>query len=97
MMAVPKKLIPSSPVRNLVRRVLREAYRASVVRHPPLGQWSLRIQLSRVPTDPGRPESDDKGRPVKPFMRRPSDGLLKRRLRAEADELLSRAPWGRAG
>jgi hypothetical protein len=95
MMAVPKKLLPSSPVRNLVRRVLRESHRAALARYPGLGDWSLRLQLVRVPVDPDRPEQDDKGRAIKPFRRRPTDGLLKRRLRAEADDLLARAPWGR--
>jgi hypothetical protein len=95
MMAVPKKLLPSSPVRNLVRRVLRESHRAALLRHPPLRDWSLRLQLVRVPVDPLIPETDDKGRAIRPFRRRPTDGVFKRRIRAEADELLGRSPWGR--
>ncbi len=96
MMAVPKKLLPSSPVRNLVRRVLRESHRAALVRHPGLRDWSLRLQLVKVPLDPQIAEKDASGRAIKPFKRRPTDGLLKRRIRAEADDLLGRPPWGRS-
>ncbi|MFZ9405790.1 MAG: ribonuclease P protein component [Burkholderiaceae bacterium] len=96
MMAVPKKLVPSSPVRNLVRRVLREAHRSALMTHAPLADWSLRLQLVKLPTNPELPETDAKGQGIRPFRRRPTDGLLKRRLRVEADELLRRAPWGRA-
>jgi hypothetical protein len=95
MMAVPKKLLPSSPVRNLVRRVLRESHRAALLEHPSLHDWSLRLQLIKVPVDPLAPEKDATGRLIKPFRRRPTDGLLKRRIRAEADDLLARRPWGR--
>jgi hypothetical protein len=94
MMAVPKKLVPSSPVRNLVRRVLREAHRAAVRSHPTLLDWSLRLQLVGIPVDPVLPQADDKGRAIRPFKRRVTDGLLKRGLRAEADQLLGRPPWG---
>jgi len=96
MMAVPKKLVPSSPVRNLLRRVLREAHRSALNLHSPLGDWSLRFQLVKMPVNPELPQTDEKGRAIRPFRRRPSDGLLKRRLRVEADELLRRAPWGRS-
>ena len=96
MMAVPKKLVPSSPVRNLVRRVLREAHRTAVRSHPSLLDWSLRFQLVRIPVDPCLPEADEKGRVIRAFRRRPTDGLLKRGLRAEADQLLGRPPWGAA-
>jgi hypothetical protein len=96
MMAVPKKLVPSSPVRNLLRRVLREAHRSALNLHSALGDWSLRLQLVKMPVNPELPETDEKGRAIRPFRRRPTDGLLKRRLRVEADELLRRAPWGRS-
>lgn len=96
MMAVPKKLVPSSPVRNLVRRVLREAHRAAAQSSPGVLEWSLRFQLVRIPVNPDLPEVDDKRRVLRPFRRRPTDGLLKRGLRIEADQLLGRAPWGAA-
>ena len=96
MMAVPKKLVPSSPVRNLFRRVLREAHRSALGEYPPLADWSLRLQLIKMPVNPDLPETDAKGRAIRPFRRRPTDGLLKRRIRVEADELLRRAPWGRS-
>ena len=90
MMAIPKKLVPSSPVRNLIRRVIRESHRATVLARPGLDALSLRIQLVAVPQDPASPPKDLDGRPLRPFARRPTDGVLKRLVRAELDGLLAR-------
>ena len=93
-MAIPRKLVPSSPVRNLMRRVIREAHRHASVSHPQAfssdGHWALRFQLVKVPTDAVAPTRDPSGRVLKPFARRPTDRLLKQRIRAEADALLHR-------
>lgn len=91
MMAVPKKLVPSSPVRNMIRRVIREAHRAALAREPALGALSLHVQLARLPQDPSAPTAATDGRAMRPFARRPPDGALKRAVRAEADMLLQRA------
>jgi hypothetical protein len=91
MMAIPKKLVPSSPVRNLLRRVIRESYRAALVRHPQaLSGLSLRVQLVRLPLDPAAPATGPGGRALRPFARRPTDRALKRVVRAEIDGLLAR-------
>lgn len=91
MMAIPKKQVPSSPVRNLIRRVIRESYRAELARRPAVGALSLRIQLTAVPQDPAAPAKAADGRPLRPFARRPTDRALKRIVRAEVDGLLARA------
>ena len=91
MMAIPKKLVPSSPVRNLVRRVIRESHRAACVRHRlALEALSVKVQLVKVPQDPATPALDPRGRARRPFARRPADGALKRAVRAEVDGLIAR-------
>jgi hypothetical protein len=90
-MAISKKLVPSSPVRNLVRRVIRESHRAALARQPArLGALRVRVQLVSVPQDPCAPASDPQGRPLRAFHRRPTDRALKRRVRAELDTLFAR-------
>ena len=100
MMAIPKKLVPSAPVRNLVRRVIRESYR-----HCPrtegagLERLSVLVKLTQVPQKalpPGAESGDPRPKPragaaarVRPFDRRPPDRALKRALRAEADALFA--------
>ena len=90
MMAIPKKLVPSSPVRNLIRRVIRESHRAALLRHPSLGTRSVRVQLVALPQDPAAPAAGADGRALRPFARRPTDGALKRIVRTEVDGLLAR-------
>jgi hypothetical protein len=90
MMAIPKKLVPSSPVRNLIRRVIRESHRAALARSPRLAALSLRVQLTAVPQDPSAPAVGADGRALRPFARRPTDRALKRVVRAEVDGLLAR-------
>jgi hypothetical protein len=90
MMAIPKKLVPSSPVRNLIRRVIREAHRAAVANRSVLSERSVRVQLTAVPQDPAAPAAGSDGRAVRPFARRPTDRALKRVVRAEVDGLLAR-------
>jgi hypothetical protein len=90
MMAIPKKLVPSSPVRNLVRRVIRESHRATLARRPALAGWSVRVQLTKLPQDPASPATGPDGRALRPFARRPTDRALKRLVRAEVDGLLAR-------
>ncbi len=90
MMAIPKKLVPSSPVRNLIRRVIREAYRAASAVKPGLATLSLRVQLTRLPQDPDAPSAGPDGRALRPFARRPADRALKRTVRIEIDGLLAR-------
>ena len=90
MMAIPKKLVPSSPVRNLIRRVIRESHRAAVCVRPALDVLSLRVQLVAMPQDPARLTHGTDRRPVRPFARRPTDGVLRRVVRAELDGLLVR-------
>ena len=95
MMAVPKKLVPSSPVRNLIRRVVRESHR-EIARGGLLDALSVRVQLAAVPVDPAAPTAGPDGRPRRAFARRPTDGALKRLVRAEADGLLGRLASRRA-
>lgn len=91
MMAVSKKLVPSSPVRNLMRRVIRESHRAAQLRDPALlERLSVRVQLLKLPQDPASPLRGPDGRALRPFARRPADGALKRLVRAEIDALLLR-------
>ena len=91
MMAVSKKLAPSSPVRNLIRRVIREAHRAASVTRPAVfARLSVRVQLTRLPQDPTAPALGADGRPLRPFARRPTDGALRRIVRAEVDGLFAR-------
>ena len=90
MMAIPKKLVPSSPVRNLIRRVIRESHRATLRVRPNLDALQLRIQLVSVPQDPASPPKGPDGQPLRPFARRPTDGVLRRVVRAEIDGLLAR-------
>jgi len=91
MMAIPKKLIPSSPVRNLIRRVIRESWRALLAGQPQaLRGASVRVTLHAVPQDPAAPKAAPGGRALRPFARRPTDGALKRRVRVEVDGLLAR-------
>jgi hypothetical protein len=89
MMAIPKKLVPSSPVRNLIRRVIRESHRATLARRPAIAALSVRVQLTAVPQDPTSPATGPDGRALRPFARRPTDGALKRAVRAEVDGLLA--------
>lgn len=90
-MAIPKKLVPSSPVRNLVRRVIRESHRAALAREPRrLGALRVRVQLQSVPQESAAPTRDAQGRALRPFARRPTDRALKRRVRAELDALFAR-------
>ena len=90
MMAIPKKLVPSSPVRNLIRRVIRESYRAELARRPVLAGLSVRLQLTAVPQDPAAPAAGPDGRALRPFARRPTDRALRRTVRVEIDGLLAR-------
>jgi hypothetical protein len=91
MMAIPKKLVPSSPVRNLIRRVIREAHRAGQARAPAaLQAVSIRVQLVKLPLDPASPARGPDGRALRPFARRPADRALRRLVRAELDTLLAR-------
>ncbi len=90
MMAIPKKLVPSSPVRNLIRRVIRESHRATLANRPALAALSVRVQLTALPQDPSAPTAGPDGRALRPFARRPTDGALKRAVRAEVDGLLAR-------
>jgi len=95
MMAIPKKLAPSSPVRNRIRRVIRESFRAAVlapakVMESGLPSWAIRIQMVKLPQDPASPLLESSGRKVRPFARRPADRALKRVVRSEIDALMRR-------
>ena len=64
MMAVPKKLVPSAPLRNAVRRVVRESVRASGIEPMPAGLLRLVAlpvfeEPSPAPVAPGTAESAD--------------------------------------
>ena len=95
MMAIPKKLAPSSPVRNRIRRVIRESFRAAVLA-PAKGMasglppWAIRIQMVKLPQDASAPLLESNGRKVRPFARRPTDGALKRVVRSDIDALMHR-------
>ncbi|HYF58579.1 MAG TPA: ribonuclease P protein component [Burkholderiaceae bacterium] len=91
MMAVPKKQVPSSPVRNLIRRVVRESHRAWLAARP-AGEPapSVRVQLVKLPQDPAAPLAGPDGRALRPFARRPTDRALARLVRAEVDGLFGR-------
>ncbi len=92
LMAVPKKLVPSSPVRNLIRRVLREAWRAYQANSAVApGRVSVRLQMHALPCDPTLAERDERGQLRRAFARRPPDGALKRLIRADAQTLLSQS------
>lgn len=95
MMAIPKKLAPSSPVRNRIRRVIRESFHAAVLAPAKamasgLPAWALRIQMVKLPQDPAAPLVETSGRKVRPFARRPADRALKRVVRSEIDGLMRR-------
>ncbi len=91
MIGIPKRLVPSSPVRNLIRRVVRESYRACARRDAArLQQLSVLVNLLRLPLDAAQPAQGPGGAPVRAFARRPTDRALKRALRAEADTLFAR-------
>ena len=95
MMAIPKKLAPSSPVRNCIRRVIKESFCAAVLAPAKataggLPSWAIRIQLVKLPQDPTAPLAELNGRKVRPFARRPTDGALKRVVRSEIDALMHR-------
>jgi hypothetical protein len=91
MMGIPKKLVPSSPVRNTIRRVVRESHRDCARRHPGgLARLSVLVRLLRLPQDPAAATVDAAGRPRRPFARRPTDRALKRLVRAELDSLFER-------
>lgn len=93
MMAIPRKLVPSSPVRNLMRRVIREAWRLreqGAARVAPVESWSVRVQLVKIPVDPAAPLRTEAGKTLRPFARRPTDGKLKRQVRTEVDALIAR-------
>jgi hypothetical protein len=90
MMAIPKKLVPSSPVRNLIRRVIKESYRAALPHRAVLAGLSVRLHLTAVPQDPAAPSTGPDGRALRPFARRPTDRVLKRTVRAEVDGLFAR-------
>lgn len=93
-MAIPRKLVPSSPVRNLMRRVIRESHRQAARTHAVVfgaaGNWSVRVQLVKVPQDAAAPLREASGRVLRPFARRPTDRQLKQRVRLEVDSLFSR-------
>ena len=95
MMAIPKKLAPSSPVRNRIRRVIRESFRAALLA-PAKGMasglqpWAIRIQMVKLPQDARAPLLESNGRKVRPFARRPTDGALKRIVRSDIDALMHR-------
>jgi len=95
MMAIPKKLAPSSPVRNRIRRVIRESFRAAMLAPATamaigLPSWAIRIQMVKLPQDPAAPLVEPSGRKVRPFARRPADRALKRLVRSEIDALMRR-------
>jgi hypothetical protein len=93
MMAIPRKLVPSSPVRNLMRRVIREAWRLREQGAVPVAladSWSVRVQLVKIPVDPAAPLRTEAGKTLRPFARRPTDGKLKRQVRTEVDALITR-------
>jgi hypothetical protein len=95
MMAIPKKLAPSSPVRNRIRRVIRESFRGAVLAPAKvvasgLPPWAVRIQMVKLPQDPAAPLVESSGRKVRPFARRPADRALKRVVRSEIDGLMRR-------
>lgn len=99
MMGIPKKLVPSSPVRNLIRRIIRVTHHDCARRHPGrTAELSLLVRLLRLPQDPSSSATDPTGRPTRAFARRPTDRALKRLVRAEIEPLLERvlAPAGRA-
>ena len=81
MMSVPKKLVPSSPLRNAVRRVVREAVRAA-------GAAALPPMLVRLASLPELDVPPPGAR--RAFDRRLPDGAFKRACRADLDELLAR-------
>jgi hypothetical protein len=91
MMGIPKKLVPSSPLRNTIRRVVKESHRAHLLSQPSrLGGLSVLVRLIRLPLDPDAPATDPSGRGLRPFARRPHDRALKRLVRAEIDQLFGR-------
>lgn len=82
MMAIPKKQVPSAPVRNMIRRVIRESYRAC---GDSLEGVNVLVKLTRMPIDPDRAVPPG----ARAFVRRPTDRALKRLVRAEIDALFS--------
>lgn len=96
MVAVAKKLVPSSPLRNTIRRVVREAARA----RPQAALPALLVRLVALPVvdAPAVPAPtgsalvvSKRAKPVRPFERRLTDRALKRACRADLDVLLAQA------
>ena len=99
MMAVPKKLVPSAPLRNTVRRVVRESVRAAGIEPMPVGLLRL-VALpvfesaplppaARAPVAPAAKRAS-RARRDRPFDRRLPDRAFKRACRTDADALFAR-------
>lgn len=104
MVAVAKKLVPSSPLRNAIRRVVREAARAQasavlpallvrLVALPTVDE-STAVRAARPvegPATAASPKAAKRAKPARPFERRLTDRALKRACRADLDSLLGLA------
>lgn len=106
MLAVPKRLARTAPLRNMIRRVLRESWRVARLRDVPdpadasgsvhAARCLVRLRAlpqpsTEGPAPPPLPTRDARSRRRKVLPRLP-DRQLKRALRAECDTL-----WPRIG
>jgi len=103
-LSVPKRLAPAAPLRNLIRRVIRESWRQATL-DSGQARVVVMVRLQRLPqaltslttavTAASAASGADAGA-VKPLVgrallqSRPTDRILKRLLRAESDQLFHR-------
>ena len=105
-LSVPKRLAPAAPLRNLIRRVIRESWRQATL-DSGQARVVVMVRLQRLPqaltslTTAVTAASAASGAgagagAVKPLVgrallqSRPTDRILKRLLRAESDQLFHR-------
>lgn len=89
-LSVPKRLAPAAPLRNMIRRVLRESWRAidlNLSTQPLAVMIRLRALPLALQTPTAVPAKPPKGRAVLRVRR--TDHALKTVIRTEADSLLA--------
>ena len=101
-LSVPKRLAPAAPLRNSIRRVIRESWRQATL-DSGQARVVVMVRLQRLPqaltsltTAVTAANAASGAGAVKPLVgrallqSRPTDRILKRLLRAESDQLFHR-------
>jgi hypothetical protein len=102
-LSVPKRLVPAAPLRNLIRRVIRESWRQVALESGQARVLVVMVRLQRLPQALSRlttavtaPSPASGAGKVKPLVgrallqSRPTDRILKRLIRAESEQLFHR-------